>query len=462
MLTDCYNLSHQRLKINTDWEVSHMYNRSKPMILFGMLENINALLSIQITMEMIDEAEYHAERMGLLFPRGLWEDIVNKCNGYMPIDIQTVPEGVWCPVGTPFAQIRNTVKGFGELVTWLVESPFMHSFFPSTAATQALRMRRYLEQKQRQFNYDDSFLLRFHSFGFRGHKSLEDAYWASISWNLFLFGTDDFHSARHTPFARIVSISALAHKVTQQFDDEFKGFKHTIKATAEAGEKIIALVIDTYDAYRVIKEYLIPLAQYAASLGVHIVLRPDSGETWEQAVLIYRIADRAKLTNVSVILGEGMDFENAKKADAYFESHGVPLSFIAYGIGGGFYNYMNRDTLGWAMKTAYSNGADRMKFSENPIKRSIPGKVAIIRNDHGDLVVTKEAEVESEECLYETVYYHNGKNELPYIKEYNDEHWLKVQERGLSTNTEQATVYLSQSIRDEIYDFQKKYRSLVV
>lgn len=460
LLTDAYNLSHQRLKVNTDWEVSHMYNRSKPMILFGLLEIVSNILDTQVTMEMIDEAEFHANRMGLKFPREIWERVVKECNGYIPLEIQTVPEGTYCPVGTPFAQIRNTVEGFGEMVTWF-EGELMHAYFPSTTATQALRMRRYLEQKKRQYGYDDSFMLRLHSFGFRGHRSLEDAYWAGISWNLFLYGTDDFHTAVHTPNANITSISASAHKVVQQFDDEFEGYKYRIRATADAGEKILSEVIDTYDAYRVIKEFLVPLAHYALRFGIRLVLRPDSGDTWEQAVEIYRIVERANLTNVGVIIGEGMDFENVKKADAYFEQHGVPLNFVSYGIGGGFYNYVNRDTLGWAMKTAYSNGKDRMKFSENPIKRSIPGIVGLIRNEHGDMVVVPEDSIDHEENLYEAIYQHNEQMVSPFIKAYNENHWLAVQERALAASTEQATIYLSEEIREEIGEFQKRYRNRV-
>ncbi|OME54073.1 nicotinate phosphoribosyltransferase [Paenibacillus odorifer] len=462
-ITDAYNLSHQRLKVNTDWEVSHMYNRSKPMILFGLLEIINNILDKQITFWMIDQVEEEANRMGLIFPRELWMRVVTECNGYIPIEVQTLPEGTWCPVGTPFAQIRNTVKGFGEMVTWF-EGELMHSYFPSTTATQALRMRRYLEQKQRQYGYDDSFLLRLHSFGFRGHRSLEDAYWAGISWNLFLFGTDDLHTAFHTPSANIVSIAALAHKVTQQFDNEYEGYKYAIKATADAGEKILGIVIDTYDAYRFLDEYLIPLAKYAQELGVDISIRPDSEDTWKQVVIAYKNISRHYLpiTNVSAIIGEGMDFENVKKADAYFEQHGVPLNFVSYGVGGGFYNYINRDTLGWAMKTAYSNGKDRMKFSENPIKRSIPGVVGLYRNEFGDLIVGKEDNISVADAnLYMTVYHHSNSFEAPYMKEYNDSHWRSVQELGLSQNTEQANIYLSDDIRSEIGEFQRRYRNRV-
>jgi nicotinamide phosphoribosyltransferase len=44
----------------------------------------------------------------------------------------------------------------------------MMAYFPSACATEALNMRKYLEEKKEEYGYDDSFLWRFHSFGFRG------------------------------------------------------------------------------------------------------------------------------------------------------------------------------------------------------------------------------------------------------------------------------------------------------
>ena len=56
-----------------------------------------------------------------------------------------------------------------------------------------------------------------------------------------------------------------------------------------------------------------------------------------------------------------MSLTEARKADAFFSKNNVPLPFVSYGIGAGFYKHIERDTLGWAMKTAFSNGAPRMK-----------------------------------------------------------------------------------------------------
>ena len=77
----------------------------------------------------------------------------------------------------------------------------LHAYFPSGCATQAYEIKKYLGE-----NGD-----RVHSFGFRGHRSLEDAYWAGTAWNLFFDGTDDFHTLQHFNNTS-KSIPALGHK----------------------------------------------------------------------------------------------------------------------------------------------------------------------------------------------------------------------------------------------------------
>jgi len=457
MLTDTYNLSHQRLKMNTDWEVSHVYNRKEGMILYGLSEMINTILGIQITKEMVQQLKDSAKVMTVVAPIELFEKVVNEYNGYFPICVQSLPEGTWCPAGTPFAQIRNTAKGFGELVTWL-EGIVLQSSFPCSTATEAFHIRRYLEMLKEEKGYDDSFLSRVHSFGFRGYQGgLESAYWGSTSWNMFLFGTDDLHSLIHTPNAKVSSISALAHKVTQQFDVEYDCYTHAIDETAKVGEKVVAIVIDTYDADRFIESYLVPLATYAEVKGVHLVIRPDSGDVQEQVVSVYKKVKKYGIENVSAIIGEGMSLHNMKRADFFFKMRSVPLTFVSYGIGGGFYNHITRDTHGFAMKTAYSNDAPRMKFSMEPLKRSIPDVMAIMMKDG---VMIAEREDMADMNLYEVIYYHNKNNvSMEPIIVIAD--WEETQERALSYlfhKDLQENIALSKNIVDLVAEFEKIYK----
>lgn len=456
-MTDCYNLSHPDFKENLDWEVSHMYDRDDSqgyggMYLYGFSEIVNRILSIKIEKWMIDEASENAKSMGLWFPYNMWMRVVKECNGFIPLHVESVPEGTWCPNGTPFAQISNTVEGFGDFVTWY-EGVFMMAYFASACLTEAMKMREYIIYRKEQFGYDDSFMWRFHDFGFRSHRSPEDSYWASTAWNMALQGTDTFHSKKHTKKANIGSIPAQAHKVTQQFDREFDSFKRAIDKTHENGGHTVSLLIDTYDSNRFIREYLLPLAIYAFDKGLNISCRPDSGPTWEQAVAIYKIVKKNNLTNVSVLIGESMSFENAKKCDEYMLQNGVPLSFILYGIGGGFHNHIERDTHGWAMKTAFSNGKPRMKFSMVPLKRSIPGKVSVIRKGKDLFVEPRGVSVSG--SIYQTIYYHSTKLIQPdiYVAD-----WNKTREHALSQDTSQTRIYLSDEIVKLVEDFEKIYR----
>lgn len=160
LLTDAYNLSHQGMKINTDWEVSHIYNRKSGQILFGFHEAISTFLDdIKVTEDMIREAVEVSNRIGMVFPVDLWRRVVLECDGRPPLKVEALPEGTYCPAGTPFAQVSNTVEGFGELVTYW-EAIFLHCHFSSSCATEAWKMRKYLDKMRIRHNYPDTFMQR--------------------------------------------------------------------------------------------------------------------------------------------------------------------------------------------------------------------------------------------------------------------------------------------------------------
>ena len=453
-LSDAYNLSHQSFKENTDFEVSHIYNRKCGMILYGFHELITTFLSnIEITHHMISEACDKAKTYNVPFPKEMFTRVVTELAGKIPLKVECLPEGTYCPAGTPFAQISNTVEGFGELVTWW-EAIFLHGYFSSSCATEAQKLREYLEQMRVKFKYDESFLLRFHSFGFRGHRSLEDAYWAGSAWALYLHGSDDFHISRHFPDCELTSIPALAHKVVQQFDNEYDCFVRAIDKTAEMGKNIVSLVIDTYDVHNVIRNMIVPLSEHADTVGVHIVLRPDSGDVWKQSVDIYDVVRENELKNVSVIIGEGMSLQAVKDADLFFRKNNVPLNFINYGIGAGYYKHIERDTLGWAMKTAFSNGKPRMKFSENPMKRSTPGRVRIIRDESGEIMVDVASGGKDNE--YNVIY--EMDKETRKVTVVPIEAMSVIRQRAQKQNVDQLYVKSSPAIKDLIRVFKAKYR----
>lgn len=440
LLSDCYNLSHTYLKKDLSFDISHIYNRKQGQILYGFNETVRKILNQRIYEDKVEEADNLARKMGLRFPVDMFMTIAKDFKGRIPLKVEALPDGTWCPTGTPFAQIMNTEEGFGELPTYW-EGVLLHAAFPSGVATRAMWMKKYL---------NDHYLPahRFHSFGFRGHNSMENAYWASTAWNLYMTGTDDLHSILHTPKAKISSIAASAHKVEQQFDSEIQGYFYAIDGVFQKGDKIVAMPIDTYDADRFITHYAVRVADYAEERGIHVVFRPDSGNVIEQAIKLYRLMKHEEYINTSVIIGEGITFEKIKEYDQILLLEGVPLAYVSYGIGAGLYKDIDRDWCGWAMKTAYSNHDNRMKFA-TPLKQSIPGQVNIVRNEDGLLMVDYTTK-----GLYEPIYDYNQRSTRP---EFKVQTWEEIQQIALKQDVSQERILLSPLVLAEIERLREKY-----
>lgn len=396
LLTDYYSFKHERMKENVDWEISHFYNRNRPMILFGFSWTVADLLGkLVVTEGKIRQCE---DIFGKRFNSDLWRRVIKQCNGFLPLKVEALPDGTWVPAGTAFAQISNTVEGFGELVSWF-EGALMHAYFPSSCATEAFLMRKYLQEKGLS-------AWRIHSFGWRAQRSIEDAAWASLAWHLSLPGSDDVIAYNWLPPKfQAGSIPASAHKVVQQFNVELQAYYHQIDAMVEDGENTFSMVIDTFSADGFIEKHLLPVAAYAVSRGVKVVFRPDSGDTLDQTRRIWsklyaNYNDVAMNNHFAVIIGDGMDFAKIKVFDQQLERWGIPLKFVNYGMGSGYFSRFHRDELGWAMKTAYSNGKDRMKFARG--KTSIPGAVNLVEKD-GEMWM--ETKGETQASLYRICYW---------------------------------------------------------
>lgn len=460
-LTDVYNLSHPKLKrqISQTWECSHIYNRKEGMLFTGFLYKIYDLFTTKITMDMVNEASEGAKKMGVVFPIDVFKKVVEECNGYMPLTIRAVPEGTWCPTKTPHIQIKNTVEGFGDLVTWWESQLF--PWCSSGATTESMRMYLYTLDLMKQYGYDDSFLWRLHNFGLRSHRNYGSSYVTDIGWQMFLKGTDSFHVVQAMPNTPCGSIFASAHKVTQTFGkEELECAKFAIDSTAKEGLHILAMPIDTINAHNFISKYVLDIVDYGIEKDVKIVFRPDSGDVKDQAIRIYELAVANDIVdNCAVIIGEDMSYENVKIADRYFNKAGVPLNFISYGVGSGFHQHIVRDTYGYAMKTCVSGGEPCMKVVEgNTFKMSIPNEIHLYYNEDEELTIGDGEDLDND--IMETYYYYDKNMKKPFIKDLTLEYWENIRKvahesvasgkiNQLSIKLSKETKYLQNSLIEE-------------
>jgi hypothetical protein len=97
----------------------------------------------------------------------------------------------------------------------------------------------------------------------------------------------------------------------------------------------------------------------------------------------HSIASKLNGRNFGIIIGDSITFHSPKKEA--WKKLGHSCDLLTWGIGAGFYKDLERDTLGWSMKT---------KYTDTPIKRSIPGKVTLQHKD-GRLGVSPQTQTQN-------------------------------------------------------------------
>ena len=434
-LTDTYSAGHEEMKINTDWETSYIYNRGEPTILFGFSKIVKEIFGKPITREDVDEVEKHLkEEVGVWFSREKFDRIVNEFDGYFPVMVRALPDGSYLPRGTPFCEISNTAEGFGECVSWW-ESRLLKCWWDCSAAMRAYEIKKYLKENNLPLNL-------VHNFAFRSYPSDELGMRADRAWSFFLPGSDGFAVAGENGL-RVNSIPASAHKVVQQFDKELDAYLRAIDAAREYGMGIVAIPIDTYDTQNFINNIWHLVETFARFSNVKVAYRVDSGNVLDYALQLLK-------KKSIVIISEGLTFEKIKDYVERFKTSGIEINGLLYfGIGSGWWKDFSRDKVGMAMKTAFSNGKPRMKFSNDPLKRSLPGKLDLVRIWPNEMKVFTGGKP----SLYETIY-EKRLNQIPTFRLYSLDEVRRNFEN--STSKQQKEILIDQQIEDLIVGLSPK------
>ena len=110
--TDNYKHCHYPLyPPGTEYVSSYIESRGGefPVNMFvGLQAFIREFLMHPITLEDIDEAEFTEREQGMHFNRDNWLGILNDHGGYLPVEIEAVPEGTVLPVKNVLVQVINT------------------------------------------------------------------------------------------------------------------------------------------------------------------------------------------------------------------------------------------------------------------------------------------------------------------------------------------------------------------
>ena len=98
-----------------------------------------------IDRESLEEAIlFWKEHFGYDFiNREMWEYIIDKYDGHLPIRIKAVPEGTVVPTGNVLMTIENTDPKCSALTTFL-ETILLQIWYPITIATNSREIKKIL------------------------------------------------------------------------------------------------------------------------------------------------------------------------------------------------------------------------------------------------------------------------------------------------------------------------------
>lgn len=359
--------------------------------------------------------------------------------GYLPLEIKALPEGTLVPMKVPVFTIKNTIPEFFWLTNMLETLMSSITWKPCTSATTAFQYLRTFTRFARETVGDDHSFIPWqgHDFSFRGMSGIEDASMSGAGHLLCFSGTDtipaiDFLEAYYNADCEQEliggSVPATEHSVmcmgTQ--GDEIGTFERLITQIYPSG--IVSIVSDTWDFWQVIAVFLPQLkAQILAREG-KVVIRPDSGDPvkvivgdedampgspeykgaitclWETfggtiTSKGYKLLD----SHIGLIYGDSITTERQTAILEGLKRKGFASYNVVLGIGSYTYEYVTRDTFGFAMKATYGevNGEGRDIFkdpkTDDGTKKSARGLMQVYKHpDTGRLELKDQCTWEEE------------------------------------------------------------------
>lgn len=342
-------------------------------VFFGLQAFIKEYMMNPITQADIDMAEKLITAHGEPFNREGWEIIVNEYNGMLPVEIEAVPEGTVMPTGNVQVQIVNTDPRLFWLTSYLETAMLRAVWYPSTVATMSrkskVRIARALNATS-DIPVMDQLMFKLHDFGARGASSTETAVLGGMAHLVNFMGTDTFEGimGAMTYYNSEVcgfSIPASEHSTITSWgsENEVEAYKNMIEQFAGEG-RIFACVSDSYDIYKAAGELWPSLKEQLVTKGGTLVVRPDSGDPLTMPIEVIKILmDKfGYATNskgyrvlpdfVRVIQGDGIDPTSLKLIIDNMMMDKLSLDNLAFGMGGGLLQKVDRDTLKYAMKAS--------------------------------------------------------------------------------------------------------------
>jgi nicotinamide phosphoribosyltransferase len=459
-LIDGYKLDHRRQYptgtklVYSNWtpRTSRVDGQNK-VVFFGLQYFLQKYLIEEFNQNFfqkpVDEvcASYERRVNGYLGPNKIGTQHIRDLHelGYLPLRFCSVREGEQVPLRVPMLTVENTHDDFFWLVNYFETILSNVLWLPCTSATTASRMRKLLNSQALKTGAPMDFVQwQGHDFSFRGMAGPEAAALSGAAHLIYFTGTDtipalDLIEQYYNPKEFIGgSVAATEHSVMCAGGEtnELDTFNHLLDLYPEG---IVSIVSDTWDLWKVITKILPACKDRIMNRNGKVVIRPDSGDPVkiicgdpDAAVntpeykgvveLLWDIFDgtdtctghRLLDSHIGCIYGDSITYERAKAICEGLARKGFASTNVVFGIGSYTYQYVTRDTYGFAMKATYVNingeGIDIFKKpkTDDGMKNSARGRLAVFPTDSG-MQLVNQANSAQESMSLLTPVWENGK-----------------------------------------------------
>lgn len=339
----------------------------------------------------------HVERANKLFKMHFghdilnydgWMRIVNEFGGKLPVLYLAVPEGTVMKSKNAMAVLESTHHAFpwlpGHLETFILRA----TWYPTTVATKSFNCKKVIKQYLDMTSdltgadYDIVLNTRLHDFGSRGATSGESAAIGGLAHLYNFVGTDtvealilaqDLFNVECAGF----SIPAREHSTTISYKNEDDAYRNSIKSY---GAGFYACVMDSTDYEAAVERVCLTMKDEIIDAGGTFVFRPDSGDMIKNITFTLDMLGKHfgyeynskgyKVLSKHVRIIQGDDINSADdilRVLSWMESSRWSSENIAFGMGGGLLQKVNRDTHKFAMKlSAVTIDGEYMGVSKCP------------------------------------------------------------------------------------------------
>lgn len=374
-LTDSYKTSHyKQYPPNTEKVFSYFESRGglfDSVVFYGLQPMLMFLESVRITTDKINSAEKLIDmHMGKgIFNRKGWEYIRDAHDGKLPIIIKAVAEGTVVPVGNALMTVENTDNECYWLTNYL-ETYLSQVWYPCTVATLSREIKKLILANLEHTGTPELIDFKLHDFGYRGSSSVQSAVIGGSAHLINFKGTDTMGALEYIQefysddnFMAGFSIPAAEHSTITAWgrDNEVVAFENMLNQYPTG---LVAIVSDSYDIYTACRElWGRQLRDKVLNReDGFVVIRPDSGEPTEVIMKILEILGNAfgHSTNdkgykvlhpkIRIIQGDGVDIDSIRNILFTMKCNGWSGDNVAFGMGGGLLQKVNRDTQKFAFK----------------------------------------------------------------------------------------------------------------